>query len=85
MNEPGCGTGSVVFESTTSDPPPQSPKKRPAPYDAPLFPSLFLLITILYQYILDNTSVEVDRDFLLYICVEQIWKRKLGLERKAGG
>jgi hypothetical protein len=64
--------------------PQQSPKKTPALYEAPLFPSLFLLITILYQYILDNTSVEVDRDVLLYICVEQIWRRKSGLERKDG-
>jgi hypothetical protein len=75
----------MFSESTTNEHPQQSPKKTPALYEDPLFPSLFLLITVLYQYILDNTSVEVDRDVLLYICVKQIWKRKLGLERKAGG
>jgi hypothetical protein len=71
-------------ESTTYAHPQQSPKKTPALYDARLFPSLFLLITVLYHNTIDNTLVRVERAVILYICVEQIWRRKSGLERKAG-
>jgi hypothetical protein len=71
-------------ESTTNEHPQQSPKKTPALYDAPQFPSLFLLITVLYHIAVYNTVVGVDRDVLLYICVEQARRRKSGLERKDG-
>jgi hypothetical protein len=51
-------------ESTTYEHPQQSPKKTPALYDAPLFPSLCLLTTALYNYTIDNKAVEADKAVL---------------------
>jgi len=48
MIEAGCGTVLSLFESITCEAPPQHPKNRPAIYENPAVPFLFLL-TALYR------------------------------------